>query len=336
MTQPRKRLVHVDTTPYYHCVCRCVRRAFLCGEDRVSGQSYEHRKAWIVERMAYLAEVFAVDICAYAVMSNHYHVVVRLHPDRAARWSDDEVLARWTQLFHGNLLVGRYLRGEPQGKAEVDRVRAYAAEWRERLFSLSWFMRCLNESIARMANEEDDCTGRFWEGRFKSQALLDEQALLTCMAYVDLNPIRAGLADSPEDSDFTSIQARIRAYTEGASDQEESCSGPKLAAMKEKAGDDTATDFSLVDYFALVDWTGRAIRRDKRWHIPDHLPPILTRLGIDTSAWLRCMQRRRNPFRLVIGRALALRRLAAAQCKRHVVGVGPSMGLFGAEGDLPT
>ncbi|WP_018863986.1 transposase [Thioalkalivibrio sp. ARh3] len=107
MTRARKELVSVETTPYYHCICRCVRRAFLCGEDSYSGKNYEHRRGWVLERLRELQGVFAVDVCAYAVMSNHYHLVVRLDADRAAAWSEGEVMERWERLF------SLQLRGQP-------------------------------------------------------------------------------------------------------------------------------------------------------------------------------------------------------------------------------
>jgi len=96
MPTPRNRLISQDNTPYYHCVSRCVRRAFLCGEAQLTGISYEHRRQWVEQHLQQLAAVFAIDhLCAYAVMHNHYHVVLRVDRDQANAWSEDEVVARW-------------------------------------------------------------------------------------------------------------------------------------------------------------------------------------------------------------------------------------------------
>ena len=188
MPRARKHLVCVAETPYYHVTSRCVRRAFLCGVDRESGRSYEHRRGWLEDRIRILSSVFSIQICAYAVMSNHYHVVVRLNPVESDEWCDDEVLRRWTALFRGPLLVQRYRNGDSLSEAEAATLRSIATVYRRRLGCLSWFMKCLNEPIARQANREDGCTGHFWEARFHSQSLRTEAALLTAMAYVDLNP----------------------------------------------------------------------------------------------------------------------------------------------------
>jgi len=77
MASPRYSQLSLDDTPWYHCVSRCVRRAYLCGHDDQSGQSYEHRRHWVMQRIKQLAGVFTIDVAAYAVMSNHYHIVVR-------------------------------------------------------------------------------------------------------------------------------------------------------------------------------------------------------------------------------------------------------------------
>jgi hypothetical protein len=150
MTQARKRLVSLSDTVYYHCVSRCVRRAFLCGRDPVTGFDFEHRRQWIVDRLRSLTDVFAIDLCAYAVMNNHYHVVVRVNTERCVNWSDYEVAERWCQLFTGPPLVRRWLAGASPDRAEQAQISEYAERWRDRLMSLSWFMRCLNERIARI------------------------------------------------------------------------------------------------------------------------------------------------------------------------------------------
>ncbi|SEP71744.1 hypothetical protein SAMN05421693_10450 [Ectothiorhodospira magna] len=224
MTQPRASQISLEDTPWYHVVTRCVRRAFLCGNDPATGTSYAHRRGWIEDRILSLASIFAIDIAAYAVMSNHYHVVLRVDASRPQTWTLEQTLKRWTQLFAGPITVQRYLSDErpKMSAAELAEVEELAETYRARLHDVSWFMRVLNESIARQANREDGVKGRFWEGRFKSQALLDDQALLAAMSYVDLNPVRAGIADTPAQSNHTSIARRIRniAHTNTEKDRE--------------------------------------------------------------------------------------------------------------------
>ena len=206
MTQPRSQLVSIDDTPFYNITSRCVRRSFLCGFDKVNRKSYEHRRDWIEQRIRLLSSIFAIEICAYSVMHNHLHLVIKLNPDEATQWNIDEAVDRWCTLFKGAPIVQRYLKGDPLTPVERDAVSICAESYKQRLQSLSWFMKCLSEPIARQANKEDNCTGHFWESRFKSQALLTDEAVLSAMAYVDLNPVRACMADTPEASDFTSIK----------------------------------------------------------------------------------------------------------------------------------
>ncbi len=337
MTRARREQVSLAETPYYHCISRCVRRAFLCGYDRYADRDYEHRRAWIRTKMAELVEIFAIDLCAYAIMSNHYHVVLRVNAGRLAEWSDDEVLRRWTRLFKGPEPVRRYLAGESLSPAESDEVGRVAALWRERLGDISWFMRCLNEAIAKEANREDGCKGRFFEGRFKSQALLDERAVLACMAYVDLNPVRAGLADTPEESDYTSVQQRSRevAAPGGDATEDREYEVPALAPMltgdnMDEASPESVCEFRLMDYLELVDQTGRALREDKRGAIPAGALPVLDRLGIDPGAWMHHMRPKPNYQLQALGRVEAMRRYAAAVGRRWLWGARACARLYGA------
>ena len=152
-------------------MCRCV-LVLLCGQDPNTGVDVSHRKALVEGLMLHLAQTFALDICAYAVMSNHYHVVLHIDKKQAEQWSTTEVIVRWHQVFQGHALSKRFLAEEKLSESEQQTLQELVHTWRQRLMSISWYMRVLNERIARQANKEDDCTGRFWEGRFKSQALL--------------------------------------------------------------------------------------------------------------------------------------------------------------------
>jgi len=301
MTLPRSQQVDPAVTPYYHCVSRCVRRAYLCGRDARTGYDFEHRRAWIEHRLRALAGIFALDLCAYAVMSNHYHVVLHLNAVRLASWDDAEIVARWQRLY---CLPEGFEAADP-----IVRGRLIAI-WRQRLGSLSWFMKCVNEPLARLANREDGCKGRFWEGRFRSQALLDEGAVIKCMAYVDLNPVRAGTATTPEDSAYTSVQARIE---------------KRDAALAPMSGGDEvcfSLPIALPAYLQLVDYTGRALRRGKRGRIDATLRPILERLEQDAATgWIYEMTHLSRRYCRAIGSALSLRAYRDFLGQRRLNGV---------------
>jgi len=306
-----------------HCINRAVRRAMLCGVDRYSGQSYEHRREWVRERLVFLASQYGVDVVGYAIMGNHLHVILRNRPDVVAEWSDEEVARRIWNLFPKR----KNDDGTPAEPTEFDlnilqASRQLIDEYRRRLSDISWLMRQLAEKIARLANEEDGCTGRFWEGRFKCQPLLDEAAILACAAYVDLNPVRAKIAETPEQSDYTSVQDRIKSLREQqAKDEkllpgicrsddflspvyqsERAAPGPKVSKSPHRASDKGFTWIKLENYLSLVDWTGRQIRRGKRGRIPASCQPILKRLGLDRSIWCDLVENFGRLFKRVAGR----------------------------------
>lgn len=314
MPKPRNTLISLDATPYYHCVSRCVRRAFLCGDDPITGKCFEHRRTWIRKRMLRLTESFAIDVCAYAVMSNHFHVILHVDQQTAKQWTNEEVIRRWSSLFTGNSLVKQYLAGEVQSASELELVSKIAHDWRKRLMDISWFMRCLNEPIARQANKEDRCTGRFWEGRFKSQALLDEKALAACMSYVDLNPVRAGMATGPEVSSFTSLQARVL-KARSSSEPNDPIYQPKelMPFVGNSCPHNTkGLPMRLTDYLDLVDWTIQTIHQRRHGAPPDDAPPVLAQLGIEPRYWLYMSQNFESHFKGLVGAAQALK----SACRR--------------------
>jgi REP element-mobilizing transposase RayT len=281
MTTARKQLISLVDTPYYHCISRCVRRAFLCGKDKQTGQNFEHRRGWVENKLLALSETFAIDVCAYAIMSNHTHMVLFIDEETAKAWSTKEVLERWHQLFKGTLITRQYCRDEPLADYLQETLVRTVETYRSRLMDISWFMRLLNESIARQANQEDNCTGRFWEGRFKSQALLDEAALAACMAYVDLNPVRANIARTPEGSDYTSVKQRV---IQAKKEKQPNALLPFIGNPRKDMP--KGLPFELIDYLELIELTGRCIRDDKAGHIEARQPAILLRLNISPDNWL--------------------------------------------------
>jgi len=309
MASARALQIDIESTPYYHVMARCVRRSYLCGVDPLTQKDYSHRKNWMVSRIKLLTQIFSIKVCAYAIMSNHYHLVLFVDEEISQKWSDADIIARWHSIF-------------PKDANKNAHIPDKISLWRERLTSISWFMRCLNEPIARASNDEDDCTGRFWEGRFKSQALLDDGALLSAMAYVDLNPIRAGLAQTPEESEYTSIYERIQFMSKEIQlkskvtpnqsiESYDTLNQPKsllpfsntiLGSKKQEP----KINFTLSDYIELVEYTGKVVREDKIGSIPENLPPLLNRLNFDITGWLAILKNFRHKFYSAIGNEVCL------------------------------
>lgn len=317
MTQARSHLIPPGSGGMFHCVQRCVRRAFLCGLDRDTGRCFEHRKPWVEDRIHLLAESFAVAIHAYAVMSNHLHLVLQIEPAQVMHWSDEDVAARWVRLFP--------TRGDSDEAREQKRQRLISNQERlqiirHRLGSLSWFMRCLAEPIARRANREDGCTGRFWEGRFKAQLLCDERALLAAMTYVDLNPIRAGIAKTLQGSRHTAVKRRI---DESKHDRSLLCRHLRPVAGSIEGG----ISITTADYLGLLEWTGRQLAPGKKGRIAADSPSILHKLEHRPDRWAMRVNSVGSGYWRVIGEASDLIEVAQRLGQEWMKGIGLAMRL---------
>jgi REP element-mobilizing transposase RayT len=341
MTMPRKLLVDVEVTRFYHCLSRCVRLARLCGEG------FEHRKQWIEDRLERLANQFAISVCGFSIMDNHLHVLVRLDPERSKDWSAKDVVRRWIAIYPPKTLdfddpdlVDKWVHHEAK---DLKRV----AVLRERLHNLGWFMKALKEPLARMANKEDDCKGTFWESRYKSIAILDEESLLATCAYIDLNPVAAGIAATPETSKHTSLRQRVKhARDAGKLDSLKaaargSMAGSKAAGRLEdshwlcpledgrrkgSAREGMLEGFSLGSYLLLVDYTSRLWREGKARVSPE-LAGIFDRLGTSSEYWDFRLKKLLGTRRL-LGSHFAssrdrLRDLAASKGLHHLDNVVP-------------
>ncbi len=205
----RVEVFAADEIAIVHVMNRTVRRCFLLGDDAFSGKNFDHRKVWLDEQLIHQARHFGMDLLCQAILSNHFHLVLRSRPDVVAEWDDSEVARRWLMLCHER----RDKHGQPEEPSEFElnhicKDKAKLKVIRSRLSDISWWMRLLSQNIAQRANKEDGEIGKFWQARYRAVRLLDETAILACAAYVDLNPIRAALAETIEESDFTSAQKR--------------------------------------------------------------------------------------------------------------------------------
>ena len=363
-SQRRKDVFDPDVVGVYHCTSRCVRGAFLCGVDQRTGRNYQHRKRWIYNRLRELVTIFTVDVLGHDILDNHYHVILRNRPDLGSALAGEEVVRRWRWLYPHQ----RNPDGTPKPltpwelKIEL-RDTKRVAKWRRRLSDLSWFMKSLNERIAVLANAEDEVRGHFFQERFKCKRLLDAVALLACCIYVDLNEIRADVAQTPEESAYTSVFqriqgrfARLRAQAGEAADVDRprpedmdywlcpisesvelevlSCTGqstqfdPAHVAGRRLARQGML-EMKLEQYLSLLDWTGRQRRGGKAGAIPQDALPILERLQISVEHWAETALQFERLFPRVAGTAEHLMEMARRKGRQWYHGLRHSRKAFG-------
>ena len=295
MPTARKYQVDLATTPYYHCYNRCVRRAKLFWKNE-SGETCYQRRDILVARLKKLSLAFSIQLPTYSIMENHYHLVLHVDTETPKDWDNNEVRRRLKILYPTT--------------AETATPKKLT-EWKKRFVDISWYMRLLNEYMARVANKEDDVTGRFWEGRFKSQALVDKGALLACMAYVDLNPIRAGLAKTLPESLYTGIKERLDAS------EAPSHLMPMATSPASEDNSPPVLPFSLTEYHQLVEWTGKNIQLPNKAMLSNHIPsPLVEQTGLNPDEWLNTVQSFQSPYQSVIAH-LTHMKTWAKKIKQH-------------------
>ena len=344
----REEVFSPDEIACVHVMNRAVRQCYLMGDDPISGKNFDHRKVWMEQKLELHAANFGIDLLGDSILSNHFHLVLRSRPDVVATWDDTEVARRWWNLCPKR----KHKDGTAKDPTEFDlnSIRKdpdVLKEIRSRLSDISWWMRLLCQHVGQRANRETGETGKFWESRFKAVRLLDESAILACVAYVDLNPIRACLAETIESSDFTSAQKRLEALLletvaiEPAAIADHSAEfraeilrrpdrslapvqieertdelGPCPSKSGFRCSEKGFLNMTAAEYLELLDWTARQLAPGKPGSTPEGIPPLLERVHLKPKSWLGLVTNFGKLFHNVAGRPQEIAR--ARSLRRNI------------------
>lgn len=335
MTVARRRQIDESITPWYHCISRCVRGSRLMGDE------FSHRQQWLEERLEFLTGIMGIECLGFGIMDNHLHLLLRLDSTLVNSWSAREVAERWARLYPPPELKGNCPQAAEAWLVEHAADESWVGTRRELLGSISCFNKCLKEPLARLANKEDGVTGAFWDGRFRSIAVLDEESLLATAAYIDLNPVAAGKAETPEDSPHTSFHARMEhcrnlgeleqlqdgLSTETSQTEMEQQHWLLPIEDRREQGEGVLgmlSGFTFSCYARLLDWTSRLVREGKA-HVDAGMASIFERLRISADQWqssIRLLLSEKRRMGHYFGGRSRLREVAERLGKHWVKNVG--------------
>ena len=310
----------------YHVTSRCTRSLHLLVPEEASdlpeGAVPEHpdgRKNLLLDRLRFLSGVMAIDVSAFSVMGNHLHIALRTRIEEALAWSDEQVVDLW-RILHPH----RDRRQKPRETTAEDRAadladRHFVRECRRKLRDVSQFMKELKQFVAQEINKLEGVPGQLWAGRFKAKRIEDPAALVEVMAYVDLNPFRAGLCETPEAGRHTSLSARLgwlhrereessaAAATAGApappaegwllpldaAASQRRC-GEAVAGRRSGGVAVVAAGLTLPLYLKILDGISRRLKHGRR-RMDASAASLLDRLGVDAEELTRRVVARCGP-----------------------------------------
>lgn len=347
--KPRCKIIDRNEPGVYHCYNRCVRAESLLSVDLTKGPEYDQRKDWLLAMLTSLASIFCIEIFKYSIMDNHLHLILRNRPDLVREWSKENILRRAMRLFPDKFRrLGWYVEPQDPLPQHLLENQELIEEMRSRLCDISWLMKVLQERIARHCNSEDEVSGHFWADRFKSKPLLDDAAVLACSMYIDLNPIRAGVADRPEQSKYTSAYDRIRGMLARRNKRKGKVKSDDvlpdfflaplnvtgdyededLEAAGLRASNKGIFEMTLDIYLKLLDNVGRMLQTGKRGAIPEDLASILERIGIRPEHFADCVDTYGHWTRQVVGSEKKLREMAEKMKSKWLQGVKKASHFF--------
>lgn len=334
MRRKRSIIANPEVSNYLHITQRCVRQGYFLDDDLPLQGKFRRRRDAVLARLKKLASAFAIDILRFSFMENHMHLKVRNRPELVAKMSDLEVARRWLIICPGFCeALADFKNIQPDRPTQKD-IEALAKnkqqidEIRKRLSSVSYLMWALSGYCAKLFNLMDGTKGHFWEDRYKVKELLDDLSLLLCAFYIDLNPIRAEVADTPETSEYTSIHCQIQSeeILEATPDIDpallpdsflaniqltEDSPKEELSKLPTRASDLGFLTISRSEYVIALDVVGRILRNGKKGGIPPDLPPIFKRLKISWKNAIELIAAYDSLFKCFVGNKESLQQKAA-------------------------